>query len=366
MLLRRYWKAIGIAVVLCLSLSLYGGETVRAVQTLWSERSDVKVKEIDGELYIRADDVTRLLEAERGRQIQKVIEKVSPSVVAIIGKPADEGAAGDRYALTHGTGVIMDAEGWIMTNAHVVENMTRTTVITADGKQYAAKKTHYDEDSDLALLKIEATGLKAATFADTPAVVGETAVAIGTPISSSLRNSATAGIVSGVDRSISATYRLLQTDAAINPGNSGGPLVNAEGKIIGINTMKYSAVGIDNLSFAIPADTARYVYRHFRKYGEVKRPYTGMQLEESWAAIAGLPSDDPAKVLYVEGGSPADEAGIRKDDLLYSIDEKPVHTIVDFNEILKDYMPGDQAVFMLQSGGDLVKKTVVFGEIPEN
>lgn len=174
------------------------------------------------------------------------------------------------------------------------------------------------------------------------------------------------GIVSGVDRSISATYRLLQTDAAINPGNSGGPLVNAEGKIIGINTMKYSAVGIDNLSFAIPADTARYVYRHFRKYGEVKRPYTGMQLEESWAAIAGLPSDDPAKVLYVEGGSPADEAGIRKDDLLYSIDEKPVHTIVDFNEILKDYMPGDQAVFMLQSGGDLVKKTVVFGEIPEN
>ncbi|WP_438444921.1 S1C family serine protease [Gorillibacterium sp. sgz5001074] len=298
--------------------------------------------------------------------ITQAIQATSPSVVAIIGKHKTAGSSAGRFDLAHGTGVIVRSDGYIVTNAHVVQEMDPIVVVTADGKQYAGKTTHMDEESDLALVRIEATGLKPAVFAaPTAAQVGDTVIAIGTPISFSLRNSVTVGVISGLDRSVNSTYRLLQTDAAINPGNSGGALVNLKGEVVGINTLKFSDYGVDNLGFAIPSDTVQYVLKHFLQYGKVKRPYAGLELEESWAAVVGIPSDEPPTVSYVEPGSPADKAGIKSGDKLLSVGGKPVRNLVEFNELLKGYLPGESANFALVSGTSDVSRSVTFGELQQ-
>lgn len=138
------------------------------------------------------------------------------------------GASGpdDRYNLTHGSGIIVKSNGWIVTNAHVIKDLQNALVVTSDSKTYSIKETYLDEVSDLALIKINATSLKPAKFIPSPGktVVGEKVVAVGTPISFSLRNSATVGVISGLNREVAAAYRLIQSDTAINPGNSGALL----------------------------------------------------------------------------------------------------------------------------------------------
>ncbi|WP_082423239.1 S1C family serine protease [Paenibacillus dakarensis] len=289
--------------------------------------------------------------------VPQVVKSLSPSVVGIIGKTpgGSSQSSEDRYNLAHGTGVILKSDGWIITNAHVVNGLTGVTVVTSDGKTYKANKIFSDYVSDIALVKINAKSLTPARFASssTTAQVGEKVVAIGTPISFSLRNSATAGVVSGLDRSVDGSYRLIQTDTAINPGNSGGPLVNMKGEVIGINSMKFSAIGIENMGFAIPVDTVQYVTGHLLKYGKVKRADLGIELEESWSAIVGLPSDDPLTVRKVTA-VPAQKAGIKEEDVLYAINGKRVYSIVDINEMLKSYMPGAKVSVLMQSDGDIV------------
>jgi len=307
-------------------------------------------KIIDGELYVKASIVP------------DVIKQVSPSVVAIIGKPK-EGASGNRFSLTHGTGAIVKSDGWIVTNAHVVEDMERIVVVTSDGKEYAGTRKQIDRTSDLALVKINAKGLKTAKFASSPlkVQVGETVIAIGTPVSFSLRNTATVGVISGMNRSVSSDYNLLQTDAAINPGNSGGPLVNLKGEVVGINSMKFVDVDIDSMGFAIPADTVQYVLDHFYKYGKVNRPSLGLELEESWSAVVGLPTEEPMTVLSL-GSASAGKSGIAPGDKLYAVNGKQVSTIVELNELLKAYLPGQTVNATLLSDGDIVSRKLVLSE----
>ncbi|MGY5346057.1 S1C family serine protease [Paenibacillus glucanolyticus] len=288
--------------------------------------------------------------------VPQVISLMSPSVVGIIGKAASGGGeVDDRYNLAHGTGVIWKSDGWIVTNAHVVDGLTGITIVTSDGKSYKAKGVYSDPMSDIALVKINAKSLKPAKFAATAqnALVGETVVAIGTPISFSLRNSASVGVVSGLNRSVDGSYRLLQTDTAINPGNSGGPLVNLKGEVIGINSKKFAAVGIENMGFSIPAETVRYVTDHLLKYGEVRRAALGLELEESWSAIVGLPSDDPLTVTKVLSAE-VRKIGIQEDDVLYAINGKRVYSVVDINERLKSFMPGQHVQLLMQRDGDIV------------
>ncbi|UKS25748.1 trypsin-like peptidase domain-containing protein [Paenibacillus sp. HWE-109] len=303
--------------------------------------------------------------AEVNTEVPKVIEKTSPSVVAIIGKPSDSDKSleKNRFNLAHGTGVIVESNGVIVTNAHVVKGMRNIVVVTSNGTTYNGRATNIDEESDLALVKIDATGLSPATFASSSDIkVGETVAAIGTPISFALRNSVTVGIVSGLDRSVSSQYQLIQTDAAINPGNSGGALINMKGEVIGINTMKYADIGVENLGFAIPVDTVKYVLKHFQLYGKVKRPYLGLELEESWEAVVGLPSSTGLRVAYVDPDSPAASAGIQQDDFLVSIGTSKVKTLVDYNEAIKHYLPGEKVDITIQSGSSPVTKSVTLGE----
>lgn len=297
--------------------------------------------------------------------IPSVVEETTDSVVAIIGKPSGSRSAwgSDRYNLAHGTGVIVQSDGYILTNAHVVKDMRNLLVVTANGTTYNGKTTHYDEESDLALVKISAVGLPAATFADPAELrVGETVVAIGTPLSFALRNSVTVGIISGMERAVESKYQLIQTDAAINPGNSGGALVNLEGKVVGINTMKYAEYGVDNLGFAIPVGTVEYVLDHFYKYGKVRRPYLGLELGETWEAVVGLPSEGGLEVLYVEPDSPAAAAGIRQGDVLMSIDSQRLRTLVDYNELLKKYLPQEQVRLVVQLNGATSSIVLTMGE----
>lgn len=299
--------------------------------------------------------------------VPKVIQQVSPSVVGIIGKTTGGSSTGeDRYNLAHGTGVVLKSDGWIVTNAHVVKGLTGITVVTSDGKSYKAKKVYSDMLSDIALIKINAKSLKPARFAASSqqTKVGEKVVAIGTPITFSLRNSATVGVVSGLNRSVDGFYRLIQTDTAINPGNSGGPLVNMKGEVIGINSLKFSAVGIENMGFSIPTETVQYVTNHLLKYGEVKRAGLGFDLEESWSAIVGLPSDDPLTVTKVYSDE-AKKAGIQENDVLYAINGKRVYSVIDINEMLKAYMPGSKVNVLMQSDGDIVSRSLTLSRYGE-
>ncbi|TYP75771.1 serine protease Do [Paenibacillus methanolicus] len=326
-----------------------------------------EAKMIGGEVYVKASSVTKVLggsgsyNAKTGtysytaaNPIPAVIGKVSPSVVGIIGKPL---GYDDRYALSHGTGVIWKSDGWIVTNAHVVKDMAYLAVVTSDGKEYEGKRVYYDEKSDLAMVKIAAKNLKPAVFAASPLKleVGESVIAIGTPVSFTLRNTATTGILSGMNRSTGSDYKLLQTDAAINPGNSGGPLVNLKGEVIGINSMKFVSDGVESLGFSIPTDTVRYVIQHFFKYGKVNRASLGVELEESWSAIVGLPSSDPLTIKNVKSDA-AVKSGLKSGDALFAIAGQQVTSLVDVTETLKAFIPGQQVEVLVQSGGSLVTR----------
>ncbi|MEX2461008.1 MAG: trypsin-like peptidase domain-containing protein [Paenibacillaceae bacterium] len=310
-------------------------------------------------------------DSSSGMTVPQVIEKAKPFVVAIIGKPTesedyygyDSDNSSNRFDLAHGTGVIVGADGVILTNAHVVKNMKSIVVVTSDGKTYPGKTTHFDEESDLALVKIDAQGLTVATFGLQSSIhVGDPVLAIGTPISFALRNSVTQGIVSGMERTVSSPYLLLQTDAAINAGNSGGALLNMKGEVIGINALKYSSIGVDSLGFAIPVDTVQYVLKHFLSYGMVKRPYMGMELEEGWEAVVGLPTVSALKVSYTEPDSPAAKAGIKQGDTLISVNSDPISSLVDLNEIMKKYLPGDTVKLNMKSGSEGVVREIILGE----
>lgn len=298
--------------------------------------------------------------------VPQIVKDISPSVVGIIGRSTDTtltGGATSRYNLAHGTGVIVKSNGWIVTNAHVVNGLEGTLVVTSDGKSYSIVDSYIDETSDIALIKINAKSLVPAVFAKSAqtAQVGEKVIAIGTPISFSLRNSATVGVVSGLNRGVNAFYRLIQSDTAINPGNSGGPLVNMRGEVIGINSLKFAAVGVENMGFSIPSDTVQYVMGQLFKYGEVKRPSLGFNMEESWSAIVGLPTDDPLTVTKVFSDQ-AKKAGIQEDDVLYSINGKRVTSVVDINEMFKSFLPGQTVKLLMQSGGDIVERKLVLSQ----
>ncbi|MFB5266686.1 S1C family serine protease [Paenibacillus enshidis] len=357
------WLAAGLGAVVFLGSS--GTEAAAA-----GEKA-LKAQKINGSIYVNVNELNKALGTSgtyNGASgtytlstgtIPQVVEKVSPSVVGIIGRPAssDTSSGGDRYNLAHGTGVIIKNNGWIVTNAHVIDGLDEVLVVTSDGKTYGITEQFSDPVSDLAVIKISANNLQPAVFTDSTAQlqVGEQVIAIGTPISFSLRNSATTGVVSGLNRGVNASYKLIQTDTAINPGNSGGPLVNLKGQVVGINTMKFSAVGIENMGFSIPADTVKYVINQFFKYGEVRRASLGVELEESWSAIVGLPTDDPLTVKEVASAE-ARQAHIAEGDELYSINGKRMTSIIDINELMKSFQPGQTVTLLIQSDGDIVER----------
>jgi len=337
------------------------------------------VKVINGKQYILVDSLARNLENitvnkvnnsieinSDTNKISNIVSKVSPSVVGIIGKLKESSYDYNELTdnLIFGTGVIYRSNGYIVTNAHVVKDMDSIVVVLSNSKAYKARLKAIDESLDLAVIKIDKGGLQSAIFGNISGVaVGQDVVAIGTPLSFSLRNSATKGIVSGMNRSADGEYRFIQSDAAINGGNSGGPLVNMKGQVIGINSVKLVGYGVEGLNFSIPVDTVKYAISHFEKFGRIERPYLGIVFADSITSQYGLPSTSAGlTVKDIEEGSPAEEYDIELDDKLVSINGTKVNSIIDYNEEMKKYLPGDKATFKILRDKKQFNIDVVFGE----
>jgi len=276
-----------------------------------------------------------------------IAKKVSPSIVAIKIKKNVRDFFGDSYQSEGtGSGIIIDNNGHIVTNNHVVEGSNDIVVVLKDGKELAAKIVGRDGQTDLAVIKVEEKNLPYVELGDSSTLeVGELAVAIGSPMGTEYAGSVTAGVISGLDRKIfigDKNMTLIQTDAAINPGNSGGALVNSEGKVVGINTLKLIESKVEGMGFAIPINEAKPIIQQLIENKKVSRPYmgiTGSTIDAQTAKQYSVPQG--VLVRDVVKGSGADKAKLQRGDIITKIDDKKVDTIEQLVEIIRNHKVGD-------------------------
>src|SRR5689334_13388287 len=271
-----------------------------------------------------------------------------------------------------GSGFIISADGYVLTNAHVVEGADEVTVKLTDKREYKAKVIGADKRTDVALIKIEPSApLPAVKFADPSKLkVGEWVVAIGSPFG--FENTVTAGIVSAKGRSLPQEnfVPFIQTDVAINPGNSGGPLFNMRGEVVGVNSQIYSRTGgFMGLSFAIPIDVALDIQKQLREKGRVSRGRIGVVIQEVTRDLAtsfGLDRPRGALVNSVEKGSPADSAGVQATDIIVTFDGRAVESSSDLPRIVGGTRPGSQVPLEVWRKGQTRKLAIAVGELVED
>ncbi|MBI5259489.1 MAG: DegQ family serine endoprotease [Burkholderiales bacterium] len=260
-----------------------------------------------------------------------------------------------------GSGFILSADGLVMTNAHVVDGADDVLVTLTDKREYKARLIGADKRTDVAVVKIEATGLPAVKVGDVGRLkVGEWVMAIGSPFG--LANSVTAGIVSAKARETGDYLPFIQTDVAINPGNSGGPLINMRGEVVGINSQIYSrSGGYMGIAFAIPIDEAMRVAEQLRASGRVIRGRIGVSIAPVTKDVAesiGLGKATGALVRGVEAGLPADKAGIEAGDIITRVDGKPVESSVDLPRMVGGIKPGSKVALQVYRRGSYRDVTV--------
>ena len=271
-----------------------------------------------------------------------------------------------------GSGFILSKEGHIVTNYHVIKGANSVTVSTYDGKSYDAKIIGYDEDNDLAILKVEATDLKPAVLGSSAKLnVGDDVVAIGNPLGE-LTFSLTRGSVSSLSREVTFSdgnvMELIQTDCAINSGNSGGALFNLYGEVVGITNAKYSGsssseASIDNIGFAIPIDSVRAIMESIAEKGYYAKPYIGVSVQDVTEAESqkyGLPAG--AVVVKVVSGAPADQAGLKGNDVITAINGTEISGVNDLKRVLSRSQVGDQLTLTVWRQYKTLTLTVTVGE----
>jgi serine protease Do len=270
-----------------------------------------------------------------------------------------------------GSGFIISPDGYILTNAHVVEGADEINVKLTDKRDFKAKVIGADKRTDVALIKIEGSGLPVVKFGDPNKLkVGEWVVAIGSPFG--FENTVTAGIVSAKGRSLPQEnfVPFIQTDVAINPGNSGGPLFNLRGEVVGVNSQIYSRTGgFMGLSFAIPADVALDIQKQLREKGRVARGRIGVVIQEVTRDLAtsfGLDRPRGALVNSVEKGSPADKAGVEATDIIIGYEGKPVESSSDLPRMVGSTRPGAHATLEVWRKGQTRRLNVTVGELQED
>ena len=264
-----------------------------------------------------------------------------------------------------GSGFILSADGYVMTNAHVVDGADELLVTLTDKREFKAKVIGLDKRTDVAVVKIEASGLPAVKLGDVNRLkVGEWVMAIGSPFG--LENSVTAGIVSAKARDTGDYLPFIQTDVAINPGNSGGPLINMRGEVVGINSQIYSrSGGFMGISFAIPIDEASRVAEQLRAGGRVIRGRIGVTIAPVTKDVAesiGLGKPAGALVRGAESGGPADKAGIEAGDIITKVDGKPIEKSGDLPRIVGATKPGSKTVLQVFRRGGYKDVTVTVAE----
>ena len=289
------------------------------------------------------------------------------------------GSPSTSEAKASGSGIIISEDGYILTNNHVVDSKSesnfydiseatsvKVTLSTGENKTYDAKIVGKDSQTDLAVLKIEASGLTKAEFADSDSVkIGEFTMAVGNPLS--LGTTITCGVVSAVNRDVDDgegnKFKCIQTDAAINSGNSGGALVNSKGQVIGVNTLKVSSTGVEGIGFAIPINSTLSVTEELKTYNKVRRPYIGIggrNLTEQIAKAHNLV--EGVYVSTVEQFSAAEKAGIKIGDIITAIDGKEVKTMDELNEIKNKHKIGDTVTLKIYRDGKSQDVKITLGE----
>ena len=304
--------------------------------------------------------------------------KVEYNVNSLLSMFGNRGSTSTAEAT--GSGIIISEDGYILTNNHIVSTSSEndfyevseatkvTVTLFNDETEYEAKIIGTDEQTDLAVIKIDKTGLTKAEFADSDNIkVGEFAMAVGNPLG--LQSSITCGVVSAVNREVTdsdgKTYTLIQTDAAINAGNSGGALVNSEGQVIGINTLKLQGEGIEGMGFAIPINSTEDVTSQLIQYSKVKRPYigiTGMDLDDKTAKANNLV--EGIYVKAIDDFSAAEKAGLKIGDVIIQADGKDIKTMDELNEIKNSHQIGDQMTVKVNRDGEERDLTITLGEQP--
>ena len=303
-------------------------------------------------------------------------KKVGPAVVGITNKAYVRDFFNfNRVELRErgtGSGVIYDKAGYIATNNHVVEGASEIIVSLPDGRTFKGKVLGADAATDLAVVKIDADNLTVAEFGDSDTLqVGEPAIAIGNPLGMEFRGSVTAGVISALNRSIDLgerKFNLIQTDAAINPGNSGGALVNADGEVVGINSAKIAASGVEGIGFAIPINAAKPILDELAHKGRVARPYIGASLmDKEFAQRYGFETNLHGGI-YLRGvvpGSPAAKAGLEAGDIILSFNGSKVSTARELRNKLDECKVGDRIDIQIWRNGQTHNVVIVLEEVPK-
>ncbi len=314
--------------------------------------------------------------AARAQQVPdfvELIEKVAPAVVNIrTTERASEGPRspfrrrapvppGEEAPRGEGSGFIISADGYVMSNAHVVEGASEVLVTLVDKREFKARIVGADERSDVALLKIDASGLPTVRIGDVSRLrVGEWVLAIGSPFG--LESTVTAGIVSAKQRETGSDIAFIQTDVAVNPGNSGGPLISTRGEVVGVNSQILSPVGsYIGISFAIPIDEAMRVADQLRSGGRVVRGYLGIQptdvpreLAEEYGLANGKGKTRGAFVRQVVPGAPGEKAGMQPGDVVLSVNGRTVEGAVDLRRTLGAFKPGTAVTLQINRRGKVI------------
>ena len=309
-----------------------------------------------------------------------VANKVLPSIVGISVEYTVNSFFGQSgTAQASGSGIIISEDGYILTNNHVINSTSSNSFyqiteannlkvkLYNDDTEYEAKVVGSDAQTDLAVIKIEKTGLTAAELGDSDSVqVGEFAMAVGNPLG--LQSSISCGIISAKNREVpdsetNTTYNVIQTDAAINSGNSGGALVNADGKVIGINTLKLSGTGIEGIGFAIPINSTIDVYKELISNGKISRPYigiTGIDLDEKTAKKNNLV--EGIYVKSVDNFSAAEKSGIQPGDVIIEVEGISIKTMNELNTVKNKHSVGDKLKLKINRDGKEKEITLTLQE----
>ena len=316
-------------------------------------------------------DVTGL-SGNRDTPVVRAAKAVGPTVVGITNKAVARDWFNNPVETEGvGSGVIFREDGYIVTNNHVISGAKEIIVSLSDGRSLKGKLVGKDELTDLAVVKVDADDLPTAVFGDSDhVVVGEPAIAIGNPMGLEFQGSVTAGVISALNRTLDVSDRrvkLLQTDAAISPGNSGGALVNADGEVIGINSAKVAASGVEGMGFSIPINTVQTVINEIIEKGYVARPYLGVSVfDPTTAARYGyqLNIDKGVYIFRLTLDGPCGKAGFQRGDIILEINGEEINSVSELRSKIASYKVGDKITIVYDRNDTKRKAEVILEEMP--
>ncbi|MDA8212036.1 MAG: trypsin-like peptidase domain-containing protein [Clostridia bacterium] len=377
-----YGKRPGFLAYLAMGLigALIGGLIVAVIAPTWGLIPTPQAPRLQGRQADIAPPVAPPASPGEPSPIITIAEKVGPAVVGIKNMSNGGGIFKAHPGIEQGSGsgVLIDEQGFIVTNNHVVEGAEKLVVSLANGKELEGKLIGRDPRTDLAVVKIDPSQAGKFLFArlgdSDKVMVGELAVAIGNPLGEEFARTVTAGIISALNRTVEVgegqKFTLLQTDAAINPGNSGGALVNNQGEVIGINSVKIINEKVEGMNFAIPINTAKPIIRDLITQGKVIRPwlgilYRGVNINDQAKEQYGLPVNYGIVVDSVVLNGPAAKAGMQDKDILIAFNDKKIATFPDLQQALEKTKVGDNVTVTIVRDKTTKALNIKLGEMPQ-